>query len=102
MATVTIGGKAFEVFHRKAAGAAARMKRIAFAEMASQEEGADPRLVWDRMAEIVRAYLVDETVTVEQLLNLLPGEPADVLDIIRSCIVASGGKVAPPGEDKGQ
>jgi hypothetical protein len=95
MATVRIAGRDFEVFDRQADGGLGLLKAVALADAAVQAaQGTD---VFDRAAERVAAWLVAPPPTAE-LLTMLP---ADCGDIIRACIVASGGKVAAPeGEAK--
>jgi hypothetical protein len=91
MATVTIGGRAFVVVQRQDAGGLGRMKRIAQAEAALG--AAKTTEFADRMAELVRCYIAEE-VTAEELLAVLPFDCGEVL---KACIVASGGQVTEGG-----
>jgi hypothetical protein len=95
MATVRIAGRDFEVFDRQADGGLGLLKGVALAEVAVQAaNGPD---VFDRAADRVAAWLVAPP-SHDELMAMLP---ADCSDIIRACIVASGGKVAvPEGEAK--
>jgi hypothetical protein len=93
MGTVTIAGRTFEVFRLDAPGASGRMRAIAKAEAAVLKATGEE--FWDRQAELVKAYFVDDKVTIEELHEILP---ARCSDIIKACVKASGGEVAAQGE----
>lgn len=95
MATVTIDGRVFEVKDRQAPGGLLRSKKQLEAALAASE--ATVLTMFDRSAEHVASYL--EGAEVPWLMEHLP---TDCGDILRECIVASGGKVAEPGEAKSQ
>lgn len=93
MASVTIGGRTFEVFRMDAPGASGRMRAIARAEAACIKAVGEE--FWDRQAEVVKAYLLDP-VTIEELHELLP---AKCTEILKACLRAAGGEVTEPGEE---
>lgn len=97
MGQVTIGGRALEVKQQQGEGGLGLLKRTALAgEKLAASSGKDYP---DAAADLVACYVGhNEGVTRDWLLERLP---ADCAEVLRDCIVASGGKVADPGEAKG-
>src|SRR4051812_14984425 len=96
MAKVTIGGRDFEVFRMDAAGGSGRMRAVAHAEAALKRAELVGEEFWDRQAELVKAYLVED-IPIEELHKVLP---ARCIDIVRQLQAAAGMGAAPAGEPK--
>lgn len=82
MPTVNIGGRDFDV-KPATLGFLKRKLMPARKALAAASEEETP----DRLAELIHCYVGHNGVTVEELLDLLPADPRQVM---LDCIVASG------------
>ena len=94
MATINLGGRDLAVKHQQEPGGLGLQKALALAnkKLASSSEFDYA----DNAAALLACYVGhNEGVTTDWLLEQLP---ADCSEILRRCIVASGGKLTQPGE----
>jgi len=94
MATVNIGGRDFEVFKMDSPGGSGRMRAVAHAEAALQRSTHED--FWDRQAELVKTYLLED-IPVEELHKILP---ARCRDIVKQLQAAAGMEAVSAGEPK--
>jgi hypothetical protein len=94
MATVRIGERELDVWHRQQDGGLGKSKRVILAELALRKAPVEE--IPDRWADLIGCYVGhNEGVTVDWLLKTLP---ADCRDVNRACMLASGLTPAEPAE----